>query len=250
MKNSCFLAIFVIFSCQVSADAEQTRFKLYCMYTPKFQILYEDFFLPSLKDEFDVVAKNYEQECPSGVFLSSGWNKTMMRKLELLRDAIYENANNQVFFYSDVDIIFLNPILQAALKYLGDKDFVIQQGWPRNMICAGFLVMRGNERTLNLILRALELMKTNAKIHDQKAIQIILERLTPHEIVWDFLPSLQFPNGRRILKNLQNGKELYSPESEIELDDSLLLFHANCTIGLSNKYHFLKRVQEEYAKKD
>lgn len=237
--------------CRLSADVAQTRFKLYCMYTPKFQVLYENYFLPSLKDDFDIIARKYEQECPSGTFLSTGWNKTMLRKLELLRDAIYENGENQVFFYSDVDIIFLKPILQTALQCLGDKDFVVQQGWPRNKLCAGFFAMRGNERTLNLILAALDLMEKQTSLDDQRAIQIILRRAPSHEIAWGFLPSLQFPNGKRVLKNyLCRSKELYSPNSEIELDDSILLFHANCAIGLPNKYHFLMRVQEEYAKKN
>ncbi|HEX2582737.1 MAG TPA: hypothetical protein VHL30_01325, partial [Chlamydiales bacterium] len=80
--------IFLLFN---SLEAEQNRYRLYCFYTPQFQTLYENHFLPSLKDDFEIVAKQFEQECPSGLFHSAGWNKTMLRKLEMLREAILDH---------------------------------------------------------------------------------------------------------------------------------------------------------------
>jgi hypothetical protein len=237
------LATFSFATGHVNTDS---RFKMYCMYTPQFKTLYEQYFLPSLKDDFEIVLKECEQECPSGIFKSAGWEKTMLRKLEMLLEAIDTHWNDRIFFYSDVDIIFLKPILETCLSYLGDHDFVVQQGWPRKGLCAGFFVMKGNEKTRKLITTAIHLLQSEMAPEDQAAIQIALDHTTPGEISWKFLPPKQFPNGKRVIRNYKQG--LYSVDSEISLDESILLFHANCCIGLDNKYHFLNRVQDEYLK--
>jgi|GEM_PF-3154718 hypothetical protein len=248
--RAVYLILYIFFPIYAfSSTLDQTRFKLYCMHTPKFKTLYEQYFLPSIKDDFEVVAREYEQECPSGIYKSVGWKQTMLRKLELLREAVEEHWNDRLFFYSDVDIIFLQPILEIALNCLGDRDFVVQQGWPRNLLCAGFFVMRSNEKTLKLIEIAMDLLEKGNCPDDQAAIQTALHQFKQGEIAWGFLPSLQFPNGRRVLKKTRRGnRDLYSLDSEIILDDSIVLFHANCCIGLENKYHFLDRVQEQYFK--
>ncbi len=230
-------------------EGQEPRFNLYCFYTPLFQELYESYFLPSLKDDFELVVKKFDQECPSGLFKFPGWEKTMYRKLQMLREAVLDHWGGQVFFYTDIDIIFLKPILNAALDHLGNSDFVIQQAWPSQNICAGFIIMRGNEKTLHLIDMALDLMETDVCSNDQSALQLALKNIPKEELDWTLLPSLAFPNGKRVLKDYQIGsKQLYSMNSEINLDDSILLFHANCCIGLEEKIHFLTRVQQEHAK--
>ena len=240
----------VSFSMDLPLDVfPQTQFKLYCMYTPEFHSLYEDFFLPSIKDNFEIVAREYPQECPSGKFRSAGWDKTMLRKLEMLRDAIEEHRDNRIFFYSDIDIIFLKPILETVLNYLGENDFVAQHSWPRNALCAGFFAIRGNEKTLKLITIALNLLEKKICPDDQVALNTALSSFKKGEITWKLLPSEQFATGRRVLKNDSKESEgLYSVDSEIILNDSLLLFHASCCIGLANKMHFLTRVREEFLK--
>lgn len=225
-----------------SAITPQDKYKMYCMYTPKFKNLFQDYFLPSLKDDFELVVNECPQDCFSGNFRNEGWNKTMLNKLKLLQEAILENWN-QVFFYSDIDIVFLKPILDISLEILGNNDFVVQQGWPKDRLCAGFFVMRGNEKTLQLIKNAYNLLNENLCVDDQVALQQVLDEFNPGAITWKFLPSKQFPNGRRVLKQTTGH---YSKYSEIELNDSMVLFHASCCVGLENKYHFLRRVQKEF----
>jgi hypothetical protein len=224
----------------------QTQYKMYCMYTPKFETMYTQYFLPSLKDDFELVTEVYPQDCETANFHSEGWEKTMLYKLELMIRAIRENLDDQVFFFSDIDIIFFKPILDISLEHLADLDFVVQQGWPRKGLCAGFFVMRGNERTHQLITTAYNLLKEKVCIDDQVAIQKALDDLPKRAIAWKYLPAEQYPNGRRLLKN---PKELYTEDSTIELTDAMILFHANCCIGLDNKYHFLQRVQQLFTEK-
>jgi hypothetical protein len=172
----------------------------------------------------------------------------MLRKLQLLEEAVEEHRDGKIFFYSDVDIIFLQPILDVALTHLGTKDFVIQQGWPRYTLCAGFFVMRGNEKTKRFIRAAIELLEQKICSDDQIAMHTALGQFEKGEIKWSLLPSSQFPNGRRILIKGKKMK-VYEPGADIALNPSMVLFHANCCIGFENKYDLLDRVQQEYAKK-
>ena len=50
MKKILIGSLLILFS---FLEGSETRFKLYCFYTPLFQPLYEDYFLPSLKDEYN-----------------------------------------------------------------------------------------------------------------------------------------------------------------------------------------------------
>jgi hypothetical protein len=220
----------------------QTQYKLYCLYTPIYESLFNEYFLPNLKDDFELVLEVHPQECASARFLSEGWNHTMLKKLKLMERAILENWG-QVFFHSDIDIIFLKPILQRSLAHLGNRDFVVQQSWPRNKLCAGFFVMRGNEKTLRFVQKAYALLENNLCIHDQAALQIVLADYKDGEIDWKFLPIDEYPTGRRILKD---SEVIYSKNSPIELTDSMILFHASCCIGLENKCLFLKQIHEKF----
>lgn len=231
------LVLLCLFS---SLDASN---KMYCMYTPSFENLFTQFFLPSLKDDFELIVNVYPQECSSGDYRSEGWNKTMLKKLEMLKEAVLENWNDQPFFYSDIDIIFLKPILEISLDHLGDHDFVAQQSWPRNALCAGFFVMRGNEKTLKWITIAYNLLKNEVCEDDQVALREALKYFKKNEIAWKLLPHEQYPNGRAVLKHPTGH---YTEDSEIELNDAMILFHANCCVGLENKYHFLTRVGKEF----
>lgn len=247
MKKILIGSLLFLFTCIQGA---QTRFELYCFYTPLFQTLYENYFLPSLKDEFEVVAFEFAQECPSGHFESDGWKTAMFRKLQMLRQAVEKHIDQGIFFYSDIDVIFLRSILGPSLQFLGDHDLVFQQSWPRQNLCAGFMVVRGSPRTLKLINTAIDFMEKGICSDDQKALRRAIRTLPSEEISWTLLPPLQFPNGNRALKDgsLHLGSH-YSQKREIEIDDSILLFHANCCVGLENKIDFLCRVQEEFNKK-
>lgn len=242
MKCAWAFILAIVFCAGNLHSAETGKHRLYCMYTPLFEEMLTQYFLPSLKDDFEIDARFYPQDCPTGTFHSEGWNKTMLYKLKLLEEAILAHWNDRAFIYSDIDIIFLKPILEVSLYHLGERDFVVQQGWPRNGLCAGFFVMKGNERTLKLIQEAYRLLEERVCIDDQAAIQHALDNFEGN-IAWSFLPSEQYPNGRKVLKDKVGH---YTPASEIVLDKRMILFHANCCLGVENKYHFLRRVEQEF----
>lgn len=234
-----------------SLDCTEKRYKLYCFYTPLYKSVYENYFLPSIKDDFEVITKIFDQECPSGRYFSEGWERVTIHKLYMLRDAIYEHIDQKVFFYSDIDIIFLRPVIDLCLQHLQDHDFVIQEGWPSGKLCSGFMAIKGSKRTLNLIEVALDLMENKNCKDDQVALRKAVQLISSDQLSWDLLPSNLFPNGFRVMKNCYAIKKYYTKNAQIEFefDDSVALFHANCCIGIENKIDLINEFQEKFKEK-
>ncbi len=225
--------------------ASEVKYKLYCMYTPIYEEFFKAVFLPSIKDNFSLEVYSYPQDCPSGEFYTPGWSKTTSNKLLMLKEAIIDNWGG-IFFYSDIDIAFMQPILEHSLHYLGLNDFVVQQEWPYKQLCSGFFVMRGNKRTLKLIEKAYYLQSQGYCSDDQTAIQMALKDRLFKGIQWQFLPIEQYPNGQYLLNPQGRESQLYSKGSVVTVNSSMLLFHANWCVGLEQKQDFLERAQKMY----
>jgi hypothetical protein len=78
-------------------------------YFLRMENLYEDYFLKSLPNEFEIIPLEIPQECPTGEFYKEGWDKTCYRKVELFHKACEENQG-ELFAFSDVDIQFFGNI--------------------------------------------------------------------------------------------------------------------------------------------
>lgn len=221
-------------------------YKLYLIYTPSHEYMYKTYFLPSIKDDFQLCPHCFEQDCPQGVLNASGFLKTAMHKLETLEKAVLENID-QVVFFSDVDIIFLKPVIPTVLHYLEEHDLVAQQGWPSEALCSGFIAMRANHTTLKMIQDAMDILVEYGGDGDQSAIRESLKINT--QLKWCLLPPTHFPNGARVMKSMRNdsGKiDRFEPGTEIELDEQVLLFHANWCLNIEYKYDFLEAVQSYF----
>ncbi len=67
------------------------QLRLYSICTPSHEILKNEWFLPSIQDDFEIIIKQYDQLCPSGQFNDTGWLDIMLKKVELIICAIKEN---------------------------------------------------------------------------------------------------------------------------------------------------------------
>ncbi len=123
--------------------------KLYAFYTPSHQVLKDEWFLPTLEDDYDLQVEKYDQECQLGEYKSAGWTNSMLRKSDLIIRAITENWND-IFLYSDVDTQFFGPSSEILKNLAKRKDMIFQCDSPEGEICAGFFVCRANHRTLKL----------------------------------------------------------------------------------------------------
>src|SRR5438034_9059948 len=104
--------IVILFICSFANHIKSENMKLYSFYTPSHEILKNDWFLPSLQDDFEIEIRFFPQECETATFKESGWNTTMLHKVEMIIDAIKKNWN-KVFIYADIDIQFFKTISKS-----------------------------------------------------------------------------------------------------------------------------------------
>lgn len=228
----------------ISFSASHQKMKLYALYTPSHEILKDEFFLPSIQDDFDIIFEFCEQTCPSAKFMSEGWTKTTMRKVELIIRAIKENWGS-IFIFSDVDIQFFAPIQNVILEYMHDKDMVIQKNSPNGVLCSGFFACRGNEKTLKLWKDVKKTMKKSASNSDQNSLNQCIKRSSqrnPYNVVWDYLPDTFFGGGTL------TGCE-WSPGTLLPIPQGIMMHHANWTKGIKNKIEQLRYVRDEVSKR-
>lgn len=255
-RCSIFFIFFVatlFFDNVFSREENQSTYKLYTFTTPSHKNMFEKFFLSTIKIEplIDVVHYNFPQKCPKGIINTQGFHQMMFHKLEIIKQAIKDHWGNRIFFYSDVDIIFFKPFVNTALESLKDNDFAVQREWPSFSPCCGFYVMRGNQKTLDLIEKAME----NAKLYktgDQNATARALKEIPKNRLKWTYLPIEKFSNGAYVMLPMRHYPRpgfWYKPKVPLELDKDIVLFHANWCLDLNYKYDFLKAVKELFNAK-
>lgn len=211
------------------------KIKIYVFYTPSHEELFFEWFLPTLQDDFDIVVERYAQECLSGKFMREGWIDTMLRKVDLIIRAIYENWG-KIFIHSDVDVQFFKGFQKEILSLMKDYDMIIQKDNPSGQVCAGFFISRGNEKTLNLWKTIRKSMIRNPSRHDQNVLNDIIRGSNSIGISWDYLPITFFSGGTLTGKYWQPGKKIKIPKN-------IILHHANWTQGVKNKIAQLKFVR-------
>lgn len=202
--------------------------KLYTMFTNSHKEMYENYFLPSLPDEFELVAIEMPQECSSGFFYSAGWSETCFRKIEIFIKACEENEND-TFVFSDVDIQFFGNIKDTLVSELGDFDIACQND-TGNYYCSGFFICRSNDRTLNMF----KSMRDNYHKEDQTSLN---ENI--HLCKSKFL-SRKFFTIAHITNAVWKGEDVYVPEF-------ILMHHANWTEGIDNKKKLLDMVKNKMS---
>jgi hypothetical protein len=223
------------------------KMKIYALYTPSHEILKDQFFLPSIQDDFDIVLEFCEQTCPTAGFMSEGWTKTTARKVDLIIRAIEENWG-EIFIFSDVDIQFFRPIQDTILTLMKDNDIIMQKNNIDGVLCTGFFACRGNEKTLKLWTDVRETMKKKSSNSDQNSFNHCIKRRSkknPYNVTWDYLPDTFFGGGTL---TAHNGSYIWTPGKTLPVPHGIMMHHANWTKGVENKIAQLLYVQDEVRK--
>jgi hypothetical protein len=206
------------------------KMKLYALYTPSHEVLKDQFFLPSIQDDFDVICEFCDQTCPTAGFMSEGWTQTTMRKVDLIIRAIHENWG-KIFIFSDVDIQFFNSIHDTILMLMQDKDLVMQKNNPEGVLCTGFFACRGNEKTLHLWTDVKKTMQKKQLQSDQISFNQCIKRRSkknPYNVVWSYLPDTFFGGGTLT-------GYMWLPGQILPIPHDIIIHHANWTKGVKNK---------------
>ena len=133
---------------------------------------------------------------------TKNFNKLMFYKLKLVHEEL--KSNNRVL-YIDGDIVFLRNTLEEIEN---TKNFDIVGQFDFNPVsdvktlCAGFMMINSNEKTLNLFdpeKVPQELLNRKFHFDDQKYINRNINNLK-----YDFFDLKDYPNGAYFYKNYKN----------------------------------------------
>lgn len=226
------MVLCIIFSWSVQA---KQKLKMYCIFTPSHAVFKDEWFLPSIQDDYEIIIQFFDQECTSASFMANGWKKTTIHKVELWLQAAKDNTDT-IFICSDVDIQFFRPTQKLIEELMVEKDLVVQQDAPDGRLCSGFFACRGNQRTIKLFESMLRCMKTNKNMSDQACLRHYIKKTNPHNIRWSLLPAEFFGGGTLTGRIWRPGKSLPIPEN-------IVLHHANMTKGITNKIAQLNYVK-------
>lgn len=243
MKNVYIVGLMSLFFSAVTLCIDQ-KIKMYALYTPSHEVLKNDYFLPSLQDDFDIVFEFADQTCESAKFMDEGWTETTMKKVDLIIRAIQENWGS-LFIFSDVDIQFFCSIQGTILQLIEDKDIMLQRNTPDGVLCTGFFVCRGNEKTLQLWTDVKELMKKDSLNSDQNSFNRCIRRHSkenPYGVKWGYLPNSFFGGGTL------TGRE-WRPGMILPIPHDIMMHHANWTKGIKNKIAQLVYVRNEVMRR-
>ena len=244
MNIKVILCAIILFSVAIVSFADE-RIRLYALYTPSHEVLKDQFFLPSIQDDFDVICEFCEQTCLKAEFMSEGWTKTTMRKVDLIIRAIQENWG-KIFIFSDVDIQFFRPIKNMIISLMEGKDILMQKNNPEGVLCTGFFACRANEKTLRLWTDVKHTMEEKQLQSDQISFNQCIKRSSkknPYNVVWDYLPNVFFGGGTLT-------GHVWRPGISLTIPHNIMMHHANWTRGgVKNKIAQLIYVRDEVYKR-
>lgn len=204
--------------------------KLISVYTDSHIILKDQWFLPSLQDNFE--KKIYHcAATKGGGYLEEAWSHAVEYKNNTIISEIKNNWG-EVFIYSDVDIQFLAPIKNPVLNAIRGKDIACQLDDPQGNLCTGFVALRCNEITLRLYELTLQALQSERR--DQLAFNRIIRAMP--KIKYGYFPKTFFGGGTFSGKEWVPGMLLHVPQNPI-------MHHANFTIGIQNKVAQLEYVR-------
>jgi MoaA/NifB/PqqE/SkfB family radical SAM enzyme len=208
--------------------------KLIAIFSSSHERLKDDWFLRTLRDDYDVCLHRCDVPGP-GTYMQNGWKQAVLFKSTCIIGAIQDNWH-EMFVYSDVDVVFFAPTKAAILKSLADNDIACQRDDPSGNFCTGFFGMRANEATLRLwqdVRRCIE-----QESRDQIAFNRLLRARTDLRAV--HLPRSFFGTGTFAGRDVDSAERFYIPRDPA-------MFHANWTIGVDNKIRLLSRAQKIVA---
>ena len=228
--------------------------KIYSFYTDSHKVLLDNFFLPSLKKEYnyELIIDKYDQLCKTGKLNDKGWIDTMYFKIDTILKGINENKNNY-FIHSDIDIQFFGNFVKDCEELIekSDCDILFQKGG--RSICMGFFIAKSSDNLKKLFTDVKSEMKKQNK-HDEKITKQLLNipdqkedvQLNFHElfknnynIKWNYLPKDKYINGKQVAISTADSKFLIPPTGTI-------MHHATNTTGLKNKIKQLNYVKNYF----
>lgn len=202
--------------------------KIYTILSPSHKFLFDTFFAPSLKKyepSAELIIVDQKQICSSGNYYDHGWKESMEQKVDVYLQAV-EDTQSQYFIWSDVDIEFYDSFIDKCIQELGENDIAFQEG-VGDEYCAGFFIAKINDNTKKFF-RILKEQYSNYSC-DQQAINANIKLINAKFLSQQFF-NISFQH------RLWNGQEIH-------LNEPIIMFHANYTVGLQHKVMLLSQMR-------
>jgi len=221
--------------------------KLYCFYNDAHKVLFDNWFKPSIKDDFEIKDKILTDDVIDITHKNNDFYKICIFKIVHILEAIEENINNnEIFLYFDVDIQFFGKIEDRIEELMKDNDILFQKGG--RSINIGMIVCRSSEKTKQFWLNVkTELIKT--KLNDENICRYLLgldnkvdqhcnyyKRNNKYSIKWNYLPEKEFVGGHIV--SISTSEDIFK-----KIPKEILVHHASYTMGLENKIKQLTYVK-------
>lgn len=204
--------------------------KLIAAYTRSHERLTNEWFLPTIRDEYELKLHRCDVE-GHGRYMERDWTEAVLFKCGRIIEAIRENPG-EILVYSDVDVQFFGPTKDSIREAIVGKDIVCQLDSPNGQVCTGFFAVRANDATLGLWEEVRACVRKDAR--DQPAFNRILRE---RKIQFGCLPLQFFGTGTFFRKMWDRDGRFYIPKNP-------LMFHANWTVGVDNKLALLRTTRK------
>ena len=204
--------------------------KLVSYYTSSHKILYDNYFLPSIKSDFgfELISKEGIQLSESGSFDSSGFNESTSDKINFLIEVLENTPKFDNLIFCDVDLVFIkNPI--DYLKDFLDYDMVFQYGYSD--LNTGFFLLKNKDKVKELLINVRD--NCHLFLHDQDALNFFIKKTS--------LKYTTFDNQISCTATF-NGTNIWGGE-EFKVNYLPIVFHACWTIGVENKIKLLEKIK-------
>jgi hypothetical protein len=144
----------------------------FCVYTPSHEILYRDYFRPSLEPSLkpgkvELLAIELKQE--GGHLGTDGYYAGLRKKLDLLLECLRAHPG-EIIVSTDVDIVYVRPAADDLEKWLteSDKDILFQREGKRlHYFNGGLYVCHSCEGVIRFIQAVRDRMETEPMQDDQ-----------------------------------------------------------------------------------
>ncbi|MEP2777040.1 MAG: putative nucleotide-diphospho-sugar transferase [Luteolibacter sp.] len=162
--------------------------KFYCTYTPAHEVLYRDWFLPSVPEGVEVVAIPSDIS-GSGDFLSEEFLRCIRAKVSMIVDSIDQNHGEWIT-WTDIDILLFPNLaerLGTIIANAGNKCLFFQMETKREgEVNTGFILIRCGEETA-AFFREVGARLEREKGKNEQAVEneMLREGAAP---AWGYLP--------------------------------------------------------------
>ncbi len=218
--------------------------KVLTTFTPSHRCMFNECFLPSLrkadkKNVFAVFISEMQQISPTMNYGTQDFRTTTAEKLKILIATIKANKGKHII-YSDPDVQFFDGFAEDVLGYLDNNsevDAFCQNDYPRHptqvSLCTGFMVLKCNDRLQNVFEKSLQ--NIDRFRHDQDAFNFFREGFK-----WRVLPEEKY-----YTVAYNTGNAVWNGEKYDNIPKTILMHHANWTVGVENKLNLLDYIKRE-----